>query len=124
MKRAMLLVVDQDLVSRVHPAHILRSFQEHVQVLECETLADALRAVEVHHITHVLLDVTLVAKNEFELVDVFREKSKLKSIKLIAYFSDDSFVNSDAFKAKGFDACLSKPLSSDELFACLNFVKS
>ena len=57
MKKMMIVVVDDNLVSRLLPSFILRPLSTIVQVIECETGADALHLIGFHPVTHVLLDI-------------------------------------------------------------------
>ena len=119
MKKIMLVVVDDNLVSRLLPKFILRSLDFHVQVFECETGADALRLIEIHPVTHVLLDISMPKMSGMDVAKQIKANSKFSKIKLIAYTADSMSVHMSQFKSSGFDEVLLKPLHRESLFKVL-----
>lgn len=119
MKKIMLVVVDDNLVSRLLPKFILRSFDVHVQVLECETGAEALRLIEIHPVTHVLLDISMPMMDGMDVAKRIKANLKLSEIRLIAYTADAMFTHTSQFKSSGFDEVLLKPLHRESLFKVL-----
>ena len=119
MNKLMIIVVDDNLVSRLLPKFILRSLDFHVQVLECETGADALRLIEIHPVTHVLLDISMPKMGGMDVAKQIKANSKLSEIKLIAYTADAMSVHMSQFKSLGFDEVLFKPLHRESLFKVL-----
>jgi CheY-like chemotaxis protein len=119
MKKIMLVVVDDNLVSRLLPKFILRSLDLHVQVLECETGADALLLIEIHPVTHVLLDISMPKMGGMDVAKQIKANPKLSEIKLIAYTADAMSVHTSQFKSSGFDEVLLKPLNRESLFKVL-----
>jgi CheY-like chemotaxis protein len=63
MKKIALVVVDDNLVSRLLPRFILRTLGMTGLVLECEGGAEAMRLIYLHQITHVLLDISMPTEN-------------------------------------------------------------
>lgn len=119
MKKMMVIVVDDNLVSRLLPSFILRPFATHVQVLECEGGADALRLIEIHPITHVLLDLSMPAMDGMKVAQKIRAISKSSEIRLIAYTANALDTDAAYFKSQGFDAVLYKPVRSADLLQVL-----
>jgi CheY-like chemotaxis protein len=119
MKKIMLVVVDDNLVSRLLPKFILRSLELHVQVLECETGSDALRLLEFHPVTHVLLDISMPKMDGMDVAKQIKANPNLSQIKLIAYTADAIFAHMSQFKSSGFDDVLLKPLDRESLFKVL-----
>lgn len=119
MKKITLVVVDDNLVSRLLPKLILRSLDLQVQVLECETGADALRLIEIHPVTHVLLDISMPKMDGMDVAKKIKVNPKLSQIKLIAYTADAMSAHMSQFKSSGFDELLLKPLHRESLFKAL-----
>ena len=119
MKKIMLVVVDDNLVSRLLPKFILRSLDLQVQVLECETGADALRLIEIHPVTHVLLDISMPNMDGMDVAKQIKANPKLSEIKLIAYTADAMSAQMSQLKSSGFDDVLLKPLHRERLFKVL-----
>jgi CheY-like chemotaxis protein len=119
MKKLMLVVVDDNLVSRILPKFILRSLDLHVQVIECETGAEALRLIEIHPVTHVLLDISMPKMDGMDVAKQIKNNPKTSQIKLIAYTADAMSAHMSQFKSSGFDELLLKPLHRESLFKAL-----
>ncbi len=119
MKKIMLVVVDDNLVSRILPKFILRSFDLHVHVLECETGAEALRLIEIHPVTHVLLDISMPKMDGMDVAKQIKNNPKTSQIKLIAYTADAMSAHMSQFESSGFDGLLLKPLHRESLFKAL-----
>ena len=123
MKKLMVIVVDDNLVSRLLPSFILRPFGMHVQVLECDCGVDALRLLEIHQITHVLLDISMPEMDGMNVAKKIREISKNSQVKLIAYTADALLSDLTYLKSAGFDDVLLKPLKSADLLHALDILQ-
>jgi CheY-like chemotaxis protein len=123
MKKITLVVVDDNLVSRLLPGFILRPLGMVALVLECESGAEAMRLIEVHQITHVLLDISMPTENGIAVAKKIRLLSKHAGIRLIAYTADVLAMNVDYFKCNGFDDVLLKPLKRIDLLRALNVIE-
>lgn len=120
MKKLMVIVVDDNLVSRLLPSFILRPFGMNVQVIECDCGVDALRLLEIHQVTHVLLDISMPEMDGVNVVKKIRAISKNADVQLIAYTADALVSDVIYLKSVGFDDVLLKPLKSAELLGALN----
>lgn len=123
MKRLMVIVVDDNLVSRLLPSFILRPFGMHVQVLECDCGVDALRLLEIHQVTHVLLDISMPDMDGVNVAKKIREISKNSQVQLIAYTADALLSDLTYLKSAGFDDVLLKPLKSADLLHALEILQ-
>ncbi len=124
MKKIMVIVVDDNLVSRLLPGFILRTFSTFVQVLECECGADALRLIGVHHVTHVLLDISMPVMDGVIVAQQIRSLSKYAEVRLIAYTANVQLADVAYLKSLGFDDVLMKPIKSSELLRALEILAS
>ena len=124
MKKIMVIVVDDNLVSRLLPGFILRPFGTLVQVLECECGADALRLIGVHHVTHVLLDISMPVMDGVIVAQQIRSLSKYAEIRLIAYTANAQVADVTYLKSLGFDDVLLKPIKCAELLRALDILAS
>ena len=122
MKKMTIIVVDDNLVSRLLPSFILRPYGMVVQVLECETGADALRMIEMHHVTHVLLDISMPNMDGVKVATKVRSDLKHSSVRLIAYTADALAADVPYLKSIGFNDVLFKPLRSSELLEALGIL--
>lgn len=122
MKKITLVVVDDNLVSRLLPGFILRPLGMAALVLECESGAEAMRLIEVHQITHVLLDISMPTENGIAVAKKIRFLSKYADIRLIAYTADVLAMDLDYIKCNGFDDVLLKPLKRIDLLRVLNMI--
>jgi CheY-like chemotaxis protein len=123
MKKLMVIVVDDNLISRLLPSFILRPFGMYVQVLECDCGADALRLLEIHQVTHVLLDISMPEMDGLNVAKKIRAISKNSHVQLIAYTADALLLDQTYLKAVGFDDVLLKPLKSAELLHALDILQ-
>ena len=119
MKNLMVLVVDDNLVSRLLPSFILKSYDSQIQVHECESGEEALRMLSSHHVTHVLLDISMPGLDGIQVAQSIRERSKLADVQLIAYTADVAMTNDVYLKSLGFDNVLLKPPSRTDLLKVL-----
>ena len=124
MKKIMIIVVDDNVVSRLLPSFILRPFSTMVQVLECECGADALRLMGIHHVTHVLLDICMPVMDGVKVVRQIRSVSKYSEVRLIAYTANAQAADVAYLKSVGFDDVLLKPINSAELLHALDILVS
>lgn len=123
MKKITLVVVDDNLVSRLLPGFILRPLLGMTAlVLECECGAEAMRLIEVHQITHVLLDISMPTENGIAVAKKIRSSSKHAGIRLIAYTADVLAMDVDYLKSNGFDEVLLKPIKRIDLLRALNVI--
>lgn len=119
MKNIMVVVVDDNMVSRLLPGFILRTFDRNVQVMESESGIEALRLIEIHRVSHVLLDISMPEINGIELAQKIKEKSNNVNLKIIAYTADSLISNVIDLKSFGFDGILVKPVKSSDLLVAL-----
>lgn len=124
MSKLMIIVVDDNLVSRLLPSFILRPFDMCVQVLECDNGVDALRLLEIHQVTHVLLDISMPSMDGLNVAKKIRDISKNANVQLIAYTADAMVSDVMCLKSVGFDDVLVKPLKSEELLRVLGIQRS
>jgi CheY-like chemotaxis protein len=124
MKKMMVVVVDDNLVSRLLPSFILRRFGLTVQVMECETGLDALRLMQIHQVTHVLLDISMPEMDGAKVAEKIRAVSNYSEIKLIAYTADANATDVTYLKHVGFNDVLLKPLKSADLLLALGLCDS
>lgn len=122
MSHLMVLVVDDNLVSRLLPSFILRPFSQQVHVLECESGAEALRMMEIHRVTHVLLDISMPDIDGVQVAQTIRGTAKSPQARLIAYTADAFVAKEDYLKSVGFDEVLLKPLQSASLLKALGLI--
>ena len=124
MKKIMVVVIDDNLGSRLLPSFILRRFSTFVQVLECECGADALRLIGIHQVTHVLLDISMPVMDGVNVAQKIRSVSKYSEIRLIAYTANAHVGDISYLKSVGFDDVLLKPIKSAELLHILDILES
>lgn len=122
MKKIMMIVVDDNLVNRLLPSFILRPYGRFVQVLECESGADALRLLQVHQVTHVLLDISMPKMDGLEVAQKIRSVSKNSMLRLIAYTANALETDVSQLKSFGFDDIILKPMKSSDLLHVLNIL--
>jgi CheY-like chemotaxis protein len=113
------LVVDDNLASRLLPGFILKAFDSHIQVFECENGHAALDLLSSQHITHVLLDISLPDLDGIQVAKQIRAIPTLKHVKLIAYTADVNSVLNYRMKSNGFDGVLLKPPCREDLLKAL-----
>lgn len=119
MENLLVLVVDDNLVSRLLPGFILKAFDSHIQVFECENGHAALDLLSSLHITHVLLDISLPDLDGIQVAKQIRAIPTLKHVKLIAYTADVNSVLNYRMKSNGFDGVLLKPPCREDLLKAL-----
>lgn len=120
MKKMMVIVVDDNLVSRLLPSFILRPYGTFVNVVECEGGPEALRLMQTHSVTHVLLDISMPGMDGVELAKQIRSFAKASDVRLIAYTANALAADASHLKSMGFDDVLLKPLKSADLLHALN----
>jgi len=118
--KKIILVVDDNLINRMLPSHILRFFDLNVQVIECECGEDALRMLRVHQVTHVLLDIFMPQMSGLDVLNEIKAVPAYAHIRLIAYTADVFAAEAAQFESMGFDDALLKPLKRAELLRALN----
>ena len=124
MNKKMIVVVDDNLVSRLLPSFILRSLSPAVEVIECESGADALRMLEKHQITHVLLDICMPHIDGVNVAQNIRATPEYSKVRLIAYTADTQMANVVYLQSVGFDDVLLKPIKKADLFHALKIEES
>jgi len=124
MNKKMIIVVDDNLVSRLLPSFILRPLSTAVQVIDCESGADALRMLEIHQVTHVLLDISMPNMDGVNVALKIREVPKFSKIRLIAYTANTQMTDVAYLQSLGFDDVLLKPIKKADLFHALGIVES
>ncbi len=118
MNNRVVLVVDDNKVSRMLPAFMLRSFP--VKVLECETGSEALALLAQHDVAHVLLDISLPESSGLEVAQTIRDMPEYSQVKLVAYTADARTSQIAMMKSTFFDEVLIKPIRRLELLAALS----
>lgn len=117
MTQPVVIVVDDNLASRMLPAFILRPFP--LQVVECDC-ADALwPLLAQHEVSHVLLDISLPGAGGVEVAQKIRAEPKFAQLKLVAYTADARMTQAAWLTAAGFDAVLVKPIKRFDLLDAL-----
>lgn len=124
MNKKMIIVVDDHLVSRLLPSFILRPFNTAVQVIECESGADALRLLKNQQITHVLLDICMPNMDGVNVALKIRAIPEYSKVRLIAYTANTQRSNVAYLQSVGFDHVLLKPIKKADLLNALNIVES
>jgi CheY-like chemotaxis protein len=124
MNEKTIIVVDDNLVSRLLPSFILRSLSRAVQVIECESGVDALRMLEIHQVTHVLLDICMPNMDGVYIALKIRGMPEHSRIRLIAYTANAQMADIEYLKSVGFDDVLLKPIKKADLFHALNILES
>lgn len=123
MKKIMVIVVDDNLVSRLLPSFILRPYGMFVQVLECECGIDAFRLIQTHQITHMLLDISMPEMDGVKVAQQIRSVSSNSNVRLIAYTANALPADVSHLKSMGFDDVLLKPLKSADLLNALDILE-
>lgn len=118
MAQPVVIVVDDNLASRMLPAFILRSFP--LQVLECETAEAIWPMLEQHEVSHVLLDISMPGAGGVEVAQKIRSDSKFAKLKLVAYTADARMTQAAWLASAGFDAVLIKPIKRFDLVNALD----
>jgi CheY-like chemotaxis protein len=119
MKKIIVLVVDDNLVNRLLPAFILKSMHPQVEVFEVGSGEDALSFIEVHHVTHILLDISMPGLDGIQVAQMIKEKSIFPSVSLIAYTADALMLDGPYAQSLGFDDVVLKPVDRLNLFRAL-----
>lgn len=117
MNNRVVLVVDDNKVSRMLPAFMLRSLP--VTVFECESGAEAFAWLAKHDVTHVLLDLSLPESSGLEVAQTIRGMPEFADVKLVAYTADARTSQTSLLKSTCFDAVLIKPIRRLELLGAL-----
>lgn len=120
MNKFLVLVVDDNLVSRLLPGFILRQYDFLAQVVECESGEQALALLSSHQVSHVLLDISMPGLDGIQVAQAMRAAIKHKPVSLIAYTADSYVAQDQYFKSLGFDDVLLKPLTSESLLKVLS----
>lgn len=118
MENRVVLVVDDNKVSRMLPAFMLRSFP--LKVLECETGEEALALLAQHDVSHVLLDISLPESSGLEVAKTVRDMPEYKHVKLVAYTADARTSQTAMMRSTFFDAVLIKPVRRLDLLGALS----
>ena len=118
--KKVLLVVDDNRVSRLLPGLILHSFSEQIQVVECEKGSDALRLLDTDAVSHVLLDISMPDFNGIQVAKTIGKMFTPHAIRLIAYTADVRAMNDEVIQSAGFDDVLLKPLQREDLLRLLD----
>ena len=117
--RSMVLVVDDNSVSRKLPSLVLEPFKSHVQVIECKSGYDGLMFLNKHPVTHVLLDISMPTLGGVDVLNAIKRTRPLRRLKLFAYTADALVADERCLRLIGFDDVLLKPLQRDRLLAVL-----
>jgi len=120
MTNRVIIVVDDNLASRMLPAIILRSLP--LQVLECETAEGIWPLLEQHDVSHVLLDISMPGAGGVEVAQKIRAEPKFANVKLVAYTADAQMAKAEGLANIGFGAVLIKPIKRFDLLEALDLV--
>lgn len=115
-----LLVVDDNRVSRLLPSFILQPFLEVIQVLECERGADAVHLLETHQVSHVLLDISMPDVDGLQIAKLIGNTFKSRGMRVIAYTANARAKDDLQLMTIGFDDVLLKPLKREDLLRVLD----
>ena len=107
------LVVDDDKISRMLPSMLLRTYD--VTVIECDNGADALKYMESNDVDYMLIDISMPSISGVDLLKRLSARSKSNETILIAYTADVNFGDIDYFRMLGFHYLLTKPIAADDL---------
>jgi CheY-like chemotaxis protein len=118
MTNRVVIVVDDNLASRMLPAIILRSLS--LQVFECETAEGIWPLLAQHDVSHVLLDISMPGAGGVEVAQQIRAEEKFANVKLVAYTADARMAQADWLASAGFDALLIKPIKRFDLLEVLD----
>jgi CheY-like chemotaxis protein len=118
MTQPVVIVMDDNLASRMLPAIILRSFP--LQVLECETAEAIWPLLEQHAVSHVLLDISMPGAGGVEVAQKIRAEPKFAQLKLVAYTADARMTQAAWLATAGFDSVLVKPIKRFDLLDALD----
>ena len=119
MQKIIVLVVDDNLINRLLPTFILKSLHPQVEVFDVTCGQDALKFIETHHVTHLLLDISMPGIDGIQVAQMIKNKSIFPSISLIAYTADSSMLDVPYAQSLGFDDVLLKPVDRYNLFKIL-----
>ena len=79
MRNTILVVVDDDKISRMLPSILLRPYG--ITVIECDTGMMVLDAIKVHCVHYMLIDISMPGINGIDLVKQIRNCSKYEKNK-------------------------------------------
>jgi CheY-like chemotaxis protein len=118
MTNRVVIVVDDNLASRMLPAIILRSLP--LQVFECETAEGIWPLLAQHDVSHVLLDISMPGAGGVEVAQKIREEPLFANVKLVAYTADARMAQAEWLATTGFGAVLIKPIKRFDLLEALD----
>jgi CheY-like chemotaxis protein len=118
--KKVVLVIDDNRVSRLLPGLILQPHAEQIKVFECERGSDALRVLETESVSHVLLDISMPDFDGIQVAKAIADLSQSDSLRLIAYTADARAMDDEVLKSAGFDVVLLKPIKSEDLLRALD----
>lgn len=112
-----ILVVDDNVISRLLPGLILRPFGW--SVYESDGGLDALEKLKTLKVSSVLLDISMPHITGLDVLKNIRSNKDYDELVIVAYtaFATDDDVSN--FKKNGFDEVLIKPLTSRKLLELL-----
>lgn len=113
------LVVDDHPMNRLIPGLILRPFGW--VVYESNGGLDALRILRTTPVVCVLLDISMPDVSGLDVLRVVRADSSLSNLKMIAYTGYMAEEDTSYLINIGFDAVLTKPLTSEKLIKIIGF---
>ena len=122
MTNRVVIVVDDNLASRMLPAIILSSLP--VQVFECETAEGMWPLLAQHDVSHVLLDISMPGAGGVEVAQKIRSEPNFANVKLVACTADARMAQAEWLATSGFGAVLIKPIKRFDLLEPLDLVPS
>jgi CheY-like chemotaxis protein len=119
MRNRLMLVVDDDKISRMLPGILLRPYG--ITVLECDNGLEALKLLDIHHVCCMLIDISMPSFSGLELLQSILAHSKYPQMRLVAYTADARLGHACNFQKLGFHQLLIKPVTAHELLATVDF---
>jgi CheY-like chemotaxis protein len=113
------LVVDDNLINRLVPGLLLKSFYPLVEVFDIDGGDDILKYIELHRITHVLLDISMPRLDGLQIARSIKNHPLCSTVCVIAYTADVALAANADYASLGFDSVLLKPVERLRLYELL-----
>lgn len=117
MKNDIMIVVDDDKISRMLPGVLLRPYG--MVVIECDSGFEALKIIGTHHVSYMLIDISMPNISGIDLLKIISARSKYSKIQLVAYTADSKLGEDNFFEKLGFDHLLIKPITASDLLGVI-----
>jgi CheY-like chemotaxis protein len=119
MFNKIIVVVDDDKISRMLPGAFLRPYG--VTVLECESGKEALELLNFLHVNCILIDISMSEFGGLDLVKKIRRQKKHLDLKIVAYTANAHFAEKINLIEVGFNTVLIKPYHARDLLKAIGF---